>query len=153
MPGFLASRASAFPCVSWAISHFLISFLSALSLSARCFAGSIIIKSLNRDTFCGKNTLKIRRAQCCRATAVRGFCTLMVLFRIDPRMAFSSGTGFFTSNPKSPKYGAFLISEIKGNQYRLIALIIFRKRTVFILFIGSHKEYDKINASKVQYKK
>jgi len=45
------------------------------------------------------------------------------------------------------------IFDIKGNQYRLIALIIFKVRTVFILFVGTHKEYDKINASKVQFKK
>jgi mRNA interferase HigB len=45
------------------------------------------------------------------------------------------------------------IFDIKGNQYRLIALIIFKVRTVFILFIGTHKEYDKIDASKVQFKK
>ncbi len=45
------------------------------------------------------------------------------------------------------------IFNIKGNQYRLIALIIFRRRTVFILFIGTHQEYDKIDASKVKFKK
>jgi mRNA-degrading endonuclease HigB of HigAB toxin-antitoxin module len=45
------------------------------------------------------------------------------------------------------------IFDIKGNQYRLIALIIFKVRTVFILFIGTHKEYDKIDASEVQFKK
>jgi len=45
------------------------------------------------------------------------------------------------------------IFDIKGNQYRLIALNIFKVRTVFILFVGTHKEYDKINASKVQFKK
>lgn len=45
------------------------------------------------------------------------------------------------------------IFDIKGNYYRLIALIIFKVRTVFILFIGTHKEYDKIDASKVQFKK
>lgn len=44
------------------------------------------------------------------------------------------------------------IFDIKGNQYRLIALIIFRRRTVFILFVGTHKEYDKIDAAKIQYK-
>ena len=44
------------------------------------------------------------------------------------------------------------IFDIKGNQYRLIALIIFRRRTVFILFVGTHREYDKIDASKIQYK-
>ena len=41
--------------------------------------------------------------------------------------------------------------NIRGNQYRLIALIIFRTRTVFILFIGTHKEYDRINAATINY--
>jgi mRNA interferase HigB len=45
------------------------------------------------------------------------------------------------------------VFDIKGNQYRLIALIIFRVRTVFILFIGTHKEYDKIDASKIELKR
>jgi mRNA interferase HigB len=45
------------------------------------------------------------------------------------------------------------VFDIKGNQYRLIALIIFRTRTVFILFIGTHREYDRVDASKVQHKK
>ena len=45
------------------------------------------------------------------------------------------------------------IFDIKGNQYRLIALIIFKARTVFILFIGTHKEYDKIDAAKIHYTK
>ena len=45
------------------------------------------------------------------------------------------------------------IFDIKGNQYRLITLIIFRIRTVFILFIGTHKEYDKKDAAKINYTK
>lgn len=36
--------------------------------------------------------------------------------------------------------------NIKGNKYRLIAMIFFAIRTVFIRFIGTHAEYDKINA-------
>ena len=45
------------------------------------------------------------------------------------------------------------VFDIMGNQYRLIALIIFLVRTVFVLFIGTHKEYDRIQANKVIYKK
>jgi mRNA interferase HigB len=37
------------------------------------------------------------------------------------------------------------VFNIKGNSYRLIARIIFRVRTIFIKFIGTHKEYDKVN--------
>lgn len=36
------------------------------------------------------------------------------------------------------------VFNIKGNHYRLIARIIFRVRTVYIKFIGTHKEYDKV---------
>jgi mRNA interferase HigB len=45
------------------------------------------------------------------------------------------------------------VFNIKGNDYRLIALIIFRTRTLFILFIETHKEYDKVDASSVVFKK
>lgn len=45
------------------------------------------------------------------------------------------------------------VFDIKGNHYRIIALIIFKVRTVFILFIGSHKEYDNVKASYITFKK
>lgn len=37
------------------------------------------------------------------------------------------------------------VFNIKGNTYRLIVRIIFRVRTVYIKFVGTHKEYDKVN--------
>ena len=43
------------------------------------------------------------------------------------------------------------VFNIKGNHYRLIALILFKVRTVFILFIGTHKEYDLIDASTITF--
>lgn len=45
------------------------------------------------------------------------------------------------------------VFDIRGNQYRLIALIIFKVRTVFILFIGTHKQYDQVKAKNVSFKK
>lgn len=35
--------------------------------------------------------------------------------------------------------------NIKGNDFRLIALILFKTRTVFILWFGTHAEYDKLS--------
>jgi mRNA interferase HigB len=37
------------------------------------------------------------------------------------------------------------VFNIKGNKYRLVAMINFKIRTIFIRFIGTHKEYDKID--------
>lgn len=36
------------------------------------------------------------------------------------------------------------VFNIKGNKFRLIAMIHFNIRTVYIRFIGTHAEYDKI---------
>ena len=36
------------------------------------------------------------------------------------------------------------VFNIRGNTYRLVALIYFSVRTVYIRFIGTHAEYDKL---------
>ena len=41
------------------------------------------------------------------------------------------------------------VFNIGGNKYRLIARIIFGARTVFIRFIGTHKEYDRVDLSRL----
>ena len=37
------------------------------------------------------------------------------------------------------------VFDIKGNDYRLIAIIRFTPQFVYIRFIGTHAEYDKIS--------
>ncbi|MBK9553211.1 MAG: type II toxin-antitoxin system HigB family toxin [Saprospiraceae bacterium] len=37
----------------------------------------------------------------------------------------------------------------KGNQFRLVAMILFKSKKVFIRFIGSHKKYDDIDYSNI----
>ena len=36
------------------------------------------------------------------------------------------------------------VFNIKGNSYRLIAIVIFESQKVYIRFIGTHSEYNKI---------
>lgn len=45
------------------------------------------------------------------------------------------------------------VFNISGNNYRLITLIHFNIRTVYILFVGTHKEYDNVDAKNIKYKK
>ncbi|MCF6342517.1 MAG: type II toxin-antitoxin system HigB family toxin [Bacteroidales bacterium] len=42
-----------------------------------------------------------------------------------------------------------IVFNIKGNSYRLVAKFNFEKQWVFIRFIGTHLEYDKIDANTV----
>jgi len=41
------------------------------------------------------------------------------------------------------------VFNIKGNHYRLVAIIIFASQKVYIRFIGTHAMYDKIDASTI----
>lgn len=42
-----------------------------------------------------------------------------------------------------------VVFNIKGNSYRLIIKINFDYRMIWIRFIGTHAEYDKINAKTI----
>ena len=45
--------------------------------------------------------------------------------------------------------GDLVVLNIKGNRYRLVARINFRKRLVFVKFFGAHSDYDRINVEEV----
>jgi mRNA interferase HigB len=42
-----------------------------------------------------------------------------------------------------------IIFNIKGNSYRLVAKFNFEKQWIFIRFIGTHFEYDRIDANTI----
>ena len=42
-----------------------------------------------------------------------------------------------------------VVFRIKGNEYRLVAAIRYDLQIVFIRFIGTHSEYDRINAKEI----
>jgi mRNA interferase HigB len=42
-----------------------------------------------------------------------------------------------------------IVFNIKGNRYRLVVVVIFRNEIIYIRFIGTHPEYDRIDAAKV----
>ncbi|AYD48138.1 type II toxin-antitoxin system HigB family toxin [Arachidicoccus soli] len=41
------------------------------------------------------------------------------------------------------------VFNIKGNSYRLVTMIHFDKRTIYVRFIGTHSEYDKIDCTTI----
>jgi mRNA interferase HigB len=43
-----------------------------------------------------------------------------------------------------------VVFNIKGNKYRLIVGVAFKVGVVYIKFIGTHKEYDEVDAETVE---
>ena len=46
-----------------------------------------------------------------------------------------------------------VVFNIHGNSYRLIVDIEYRLKIVFVVWFGSHKQYDKIDAKTISYVK
>lgn len=44
-----------------------------------------------------------------------------------------------------------VVFNIKGNDYRLVVSVDFERAIVWIKWIGTHAEYDRIDVQEVQY--
>jgi mRNA interferase HigB len=42
-----------------------------------------------------------------------------------------------------------VVFNIKGNEYRLVVAVHYNRGMMFIRFIGTHREYDKIDAATI----
>jgi len=46
-----------------------------------------------------------------------------------------------------------IVFNIKGNDYRLVVSVDFEKGIVWIKWIGTHKDYDRINVKEIKHEK
>jgi mRNA interferase HigB len=47
--------------------------------------------------------------------------------------------------------GSRVVFDIKGNHFRVVADLDYRRSLVFIVWVGTHIEYDRINVRTVTY--
>lgn len=69
-----------------------------------------------------------------------------------------SNTNFESFNALKEVYGNAsvvpnyrVIFNIKGNDFRLIISINFRTQAAYVIWFGTHKEYDKIDAATIRH--
>jgi mRNA interferase HigB len=46
-----------------------------------------------------------------------------------------------------------IVFNIKGNAYRLVAAVDFEKQIVWIKWIGTHRDYDRIDVTEVEHER
>ena len=42
-----------------------------------------------------------------------------------------------------------VVFNVKGNDYRLVAAVHYNRGMMYIRFIGTHREYDRVDAAKI----
>ncbi len=72
---------------------------------------------------------------------------LLGWYKVMETGSFYQSNDILESFPYSRSIGSSrYVFNIKGNQYRLIVKINFDLQTVWIRFVGTHLQYDKIDA-------
>jgi len=75
---------------------------------------------------------------------------LRAWFAEASRAAWESPADVKTTYPSASVLpGNRVVFNIKGNDYRLIAKINYAYGVVYIRFVGTHAEYDKVNAETI----
>jgi mRNA interferase HigB len=47
--------------------------------------------------------------------------------------------------------GNRVVFNIKGNDFRLVVSVNFRRLAAYVIWFGTHKEYDKIDVTTVEF--
>lgn len=42
-----------------------------------------------------------------------------------------------------------IVFDVGGNKYRVVALVGFKAKRLFVLFVGTHAQYDDINVTEL----
>lgn len=64
-------------------------------------------------------------------------------YRIVKQCNYNSFTELRKTFPKADQVGKFIVFDIGGNKYRLIAYLVYAAKRVYIRHILTHPEYDK----------
>jgi mRNA interferase HigB len=51
-----------------------------------------------------------------------------------------------SADPVGPKH---IVFNVSGNSYGLVCTVFFPAKTLFVKFVGTHTQYDKINVKEL----
>ena len=68
--------------------------------------------------------------------------SLIAWFKIAKRASWQNFAELRHVYPSADLVGRYTVFNIGGNKYRLIARIVYRSQTIFVVSIMTHEEYD-----------
>ena len=68
--------------------------------------------------------------------------SLIAWYRITKAAKWQSLAELKQVYPGADLVGKYMVFNIGGNKYRLVARIVYRSQTVFVIKVMTHKEYD-----------
>ncbi len=76
---------------------------------------------------------------------------LRAWYQIADKADWATPADVLSEFPRSSIVGSNkIVFKIRGNEYRLIVEVNYKFRRIWIRFIGTHAEYDKVNAERVK---
>jgi mRNA interferase HigB len=68
--------------------------------------------------------------------------SLIAWFKIAKRASWQNLSELKQVYPSADLVGRYTVFNIGGNKYRLIARVVYRSQTIFVVSIMTHTEYD-----------
>ena len=88
------------------------------------------------------NVISYKRIREFSSTHLDSASSLAALFKIAKKAGWQNLAELQQIYPSADLVGRYTVFNIAGNKYRLIARVVYRSQTLFIVAIMTHKEYD-----------
>jgi mRNA interferase HigB len=79
----------------------------------------------------------------------RAKTALAAWYRITRQQRWNSFADLRGTFNSADQVGGKVVFNIGGNNYRLVGLVAYRTQRVFVIWIGTHAEYDRINVAEL----
>ena len=98
--------------------------------------------------WCQHHNLTSALRKTCNQAARRGY-VLSAWFRVTEQTRFADFNAIKAAFPAADYVAPLTIFDIGGNKYRLVAAVHYRGKRVYVRFIGTHRDYDSVDARTV----
>ena len=68
--------------------------------------------------------------------------SLTAWYKVTKKANWQNLAELKSTYPSADLVGRYVVFNIGGNKYRLIARIVYRSRTIFVVAVMTHEEYD-----------